>query len=84
MKIEKKEAVFIGIGFELVGLVIGSIIISSLLEEHFGWPGDILILVFLMTSMGSWLAHVLFLVKKFDAEKKIQSEKSSNDKGPLH
>ena len=55
--------VFVGIGFELVGLVAVGLWVSSFLEDKFRSQGLITVAV-MMLCLVSWLVHLVFLMKK--------------------
>lgn len=65
----KKNAawLFAGIGFELVGLVLGSIWLGDKVDKYFGWNGTGLIIC-LVASLFSWLLRVIFLLKKVEKD----------------
>jgi len=55
--------VFMGMGFELVVLILGGAYIGDMLDKHYGWPGYAS-LVFILLFLGSWFYHLLILLKK--------------------
>lgn len=57
--------VFMGLGFELVGLIIGGIYLGQLLDAHFGTRG-IMVLVILASCLVSWFIHLVFLLKRVE------------------
>lgn len=60
---KNKWLVFVGIGFEAVGIVLAAIWLGELLDAHFQTKGLFTIL-FTFTGMGGWFAHIFFLLKK--------------------
>ncbi len=70
-----KSMVFMGMGFELVIMVLGGSYFGQLLDRKFGWAGYAtitLILVFL----GSWFYHLLVLIKR------VNENEDEPDHGP--
>ncbi|MCB0369084.1 MAG: hypothetical protein KDD45_06430 [Bdellovibrionales bacterium] len=64
-----KYILFIGIGFELVGLIVGAIYLASFLEEKYGNKGTIsagLILIALV----AWFVHIYYLLRKLYSDSK--------------
>lgn len=65
-----KSMAFMGMGFELVVLIIGAAYLGDKIDKHFGWPGYgsiVLILLFLI----SWFGHLLVLLKKMNEDEDI-------------
>jgi|GEM_PF-1178206 len=61
--------VFMGMGFELVIMVLGGAYMGQYIDKYFGWAGYAtagLILVFL----ASWFYHLLFMLKKIQGNDK--------------
>lgn len=54
---------FIGIGFELVGLVVVGIVLGS--QYNATYQSDLGILVGIVVGFGLWLGHVIYLASKF-------------------
>jgi F0F1-type ATP synthase assembly protein I len=62
-----KGMVFMGMGFELVIMVLAGAYLGQFIDAHFGWQGystAVLILVFLC----SWFYHLLFMLKKINED----------------
>lgn len=61
----REMAVFISIGFELVGLLVGSAYLGMYLDEKSGttglWVGGLCV-----ASLIVWLIHVLFMLNSFE------------------
>lgn len=53
-----------GMGFEAVGLVLGSLYFGSMIDQRFSWPGYATAGLIVLTLMG-WIYHVIVLLKKF-------------------
>ncbi|MEQ1664253.1 MAG: AtpZ/AtpI family protein [Bdellovibrionales bacterium] len=68
-----KGLVFMGMGFELVGLMFGGLYLGQAIDQHFHWPGYGLISLVII-SLVSWMVHLIFLLKKF-----MQDEGSNED-----
>ena len=58
-----KGLVFIGIGFELVGLVLAALILGEKLDKYYGKDG-VFVIIFLICGFISWTFHFIFLLKK--------------------
>jgi preprotein translocase subunit Sss1 len=54
---------FMGIGFELVGIVLASLYLGTLLDEHFLWGGFGVAGVLLIGTVG-WIVHVVYWLMK--------------------
>lgn len=57
--------VFMGLGFELVGLIIGGLYLGQLLDAQMGTRG-IMVLVILVSCLVSWFIHLIFLLKRVE------------------
>ncbi len=56
---------FAGLGFELVGLVLGSMWVGSRVDEYFEWPGYAAAgLIVGMT--GLWVVHLVLFLRRLD------------------
>ncbi|MEY4617402.1 MAG: hypothetical protein RJB66_2362 [Pseudomonadota bacterium] len=60
---KSKWLVFVGIGFEAVGIVLASIWLGQYLDEHFQSKGLFTILL-TFTGLGGWFARIFFLLKR--------------------
>ncbi len=60
----KKGVIFMGIGFELVGLIIGGWAIGSQVDKYFHWNGYG-VATFIIAVMIGWIYHLIILLKKF-------------------
>ena len=60
---KSKYLVFVGIGFELVGIILVMVYIGRLVDESYGTKGLGLAL-FPMIGLVGWIAHVIQLTKK--------------------
>jgi MFS family permease len=72
--LKDKRLIFMGIGFELVGLVIGSVYFGGILDAHFGWQGMGVVGLIVLTFAG-WLVHFIVLIKRFMADEPIEEDK---------
>ena len=63
----KKGLVFMGMGFELLGLILGGLYLGKLIDEHMGWPGYG-VAVCAIAVLLSWLVHLFVLLKRFMEE----------------
>ncbi len=53
-----------GIGFELLGLILGALFLGREIDRHFNWPGyGVAFMV--ITVMAGWMYHLIILLKKF-------------------
>lgn len=63
----KQGLVFLGMGFELLGLILGGLYLGQIIDKTMGWPGyGVAMLV--VACLASWLFHLVFLLKKFIKE----------------
>lgn len=72
----KSGMIFMGLGFELVGLVLGCIYIGGVIDEHMGWGGYASVSLILISTIG-WLVHLIIILKKFQ-------ENNSTTEGENH
>jgi hypothetical protein len=71
----KKGLVFLGMGFELLGLILGGLYIGGAIDTHMGWPGyGVAGLV--VICMVSWMIHLVVLLKRFMAD--TEDDQASN------
>lgn len=54
-----------GLGFELVGLILGGLYLGQALDDHYGTRG-IMVLVILVSCLVSWFIHLIFLLKRLE------------------
>lgn len=64
---KNKGLIFVGIGFEAVGIILTSVWIGQWLDVHFEFQGLFTILLSFM-GLGGWFAHVLTLLKKMNKQ----------------
>ena len=62
---KNKWLVFVGIGFEAVGIVLASLWLGQWLDEQYQQKGLFTIL-FTFAGLGGWFAHIMFLLKKMN------------------
>jgi F0F1-type ATP synthase assembly protein I len=64
-----KGMVFIGVGFELVAVVLAGIYVGQAIDKWFGSNGIATMLLMLLMLAG-WFVHLFVLLKKFDDDSK--------------
>lgn len=64
-----KGMIFIGVGFELVSLVLAGIWIGSYLDEWLGSKG-LATMAMLLLMMFGWFVHLFVLLKKMETDGK--------------
>jgi F0F1-type ATP synthase assembly protein I len=57
--------VFSSIGFELLGIMLGSIYLGDAIDAHYGTKGVALIALMLI-GLAGWLMHVIMLLKQIE------------------
>lgn len=62
-----KGLVFVAMGFELVGLILGCIFIGQWVDERFGTKGLGLV-GFSALGLIGWLVHIVRLLKSYEAD----------------
>jgi hypothetical protein len=67
-----KYLVFTSIGFELLGIMMASIYLGQMIDDHYKTRGVALI-VLMFTGLVSWFMHLIFLLRRF------QKDESSED-----
>lgn len=60
----KKAAIFMGIGFELLALVMGALFLGREIDRYFAWPGYGVAFT-VISVMAGWIYHLIILLKKF-------------------
>ncbi len=60
----QKGLVFIGMGFELLGLILGGLYLGQIVDKAMGWPGYGLAMI-VVACLVSWIVHLVFLLKRF-------------------
>lgn len=59
-----KGLVFAGLGMEIVGMMIGSVLVGNEIDKIFGWPYYSVIFL-ILASFGVWIWHIVAIAKKF-------------------
>ena len=65
----KQGFIFVGIGFELVGLILASVYLGQAIDKHMGWSG-IAMAALMMLSLAGWIAHIVILLNRQEKEAK--------------
>jgi len=60
----KKYLIFASIGFELVGIMLGTIYLGQAIDKTYQTKGMALIALMLI-GLASWLTHVILLLRRF-------------------
>ncbi len=68
-----RYVVFIGIGTELIGIIGGAVYLSTVLEEKYNFRGMSAPILILLGFAG-WFLHVMQILRKFNSDKKSDSE----------
>ncbi len=63
-----------GMGFELLGLMLGALFVGQAVDKHFGWNGYGVAL-FVVVVMTSWMYHLIVLLKQFMTKVDDRDEK---------
>lgn len=64
---KNKGLVFMGIGFEAIGIVLASLWLGEWMDRELNQKGLFTILL-IFVGLGGWFAHILFLIKKMNQE----------------
>lgn len=68
--------VFFSMGFELVGLILGSVFVGQKLDALWGTKG-IALLVLTVACLAGWMVHLVYLLKRIEKlEAKDEQSKS--------
>lgn len=62
-----RGAVFLGMGFEMVGLCMGGYYLGGFVDSYMGWETKSAGIIVLLLLIG-WFCHLFILVKKFQSE----------------
>jgi len=57
--------IFISMGIELVGLVLGSLWVGQVLDQQFQTKG-IMVVFFAVAGLASWFVHLIYLLKRIE------------------
>jgi F0F1-type ATP synthase assembly protein I len=66
--------IFTSIGFELVGIMLGSVYLGQALDDHFRTKG-IALSILMFAGLASWFIHLVFLLRRIQKE----DEEDNND-----
>lgn len=62
-----KMAAFVGIGFEVVGLIIAAVWLGGWLDTHYGLKGMATAGLVICALVG-WFIHILWMLKRFEKD----------------
>ncbi len=76
---DKSGLVFIGVGFELLAMVLGGLYVGEHVDKYFNLGGKGTITV-VFCCLASWCIHFIYLIKKFmkdadEYEKELEKQK---------
>lgn len=72
----KKGLVFMGMGFELVGLILGCLYLGQELDKQMLWPGYS-VATLVIFGLISWMVHLIYLLRRFMEDGGPDSDKAS-------
>lgn len=64
---KNKGIIFLGIGFELIGLCAGGYFLGEFIDKYMGWKGTAATYLTLLLMI-SWFMHLIWLLRKFERE----------------
>ena len=67
MKKRNPGVVFIGMGFEAVFIVIGSVFVGEAVDKAMGWHG-LGVAIVLVLGLVAWFVHMIVMVRQFMKE----------------
>jgi len=70
----KKYIVFVGIGFELLGIMMASIYLGQQIDKSYQTKGLALIALSFI-GLASWITHVVMLLRRIEKEDSKDDEK---------
>ena len=62
-KQKQQLAVFSGLGFEIVGMMIGSVVVGKVIDSYLQTKG-ISVVIMIILSLMVWLYHVIYMWEK--------------------
>jgi hypothetical protein len=68
-----KYLVFTSIGFELLGIMMASIYLGQMIDDHYKTRGVALI-VLMFTGLVSWFMHLIFLLRRFQKDEPSEDD----------
>ena len=69
-----KGLIFMGMGFELVALVLSALYLGKIIDTHYGTKG-IFTIILLLSMLVGWIYHLIHLLMKFEKDLKAEREK---------
>lgn len=60
----KHGLVFVGMGFELLGVILGGLYIGQIIDQQMKWPGYAVAFMVVL-GLVSWMVHLIFMLKRF-------------------
>ncbi len=70
----KKYLIFMGMGFEITGLIVGSVFIGKALDQTYQTKG-LFVVGLIVLSLAGWLARVIFLLTKIQKAEEKEEER---------
>jgi hypothetical protein len=67
-----KSAVFMGIGFELLILILGAAYLGDKIDQHYHWKGYATVTLIIVCLI-SWFYHLIVLLQKFSRDEEDPS-----------
>ena len=64
---QHKGLVFAGLGMEIIGLMVGSVVVGTKIDEYFGWKGYSVFFL-LLSSFSVWVWHIIIMAKRMMRE----------------
>lgn len=62
---KNRYLVFVGIGFELVGIIIATLYVGKMIDDNYGTKG-LGLAIFPMLGLIGWIVHVVALAKSIE------------------
>lgn len=62
---DRRFYLFIGMGFELVGLILVSVYLGQVIDEKYAL-GGLAIALSAMGGLGGWVLHLMWVMKRFE------------------
>ena len=63
-----KYTIFLGLGFELIGLILVSVFLGTKIDKFYQLKGFSVVVLLVLTLVG-WFIRLVYLLKKIDSNK---------------
>ena len=73
MNVDRKTAMYMGLGFECVGLVMAGLYVGEFLDKKYGWSGTGT-MASVMGALVLWFVHILLVNRQLTQDQKEDAQ----------